>query len=83
MSERKLSTPEQVERRAYELYLERGGIDGGDLTDWLSAERELTELPEPSNSSAPKARAAAASLQAASPMAGGVAQEVPVGIVKQ
>jgi Protein of unknown function (DUF2934) len=44
MSERKLSTPEQIERRADELYLERGGKDGGDLADWLAAERELTEF---------------------------------------
>ncbi len=61
MSERKLSGPEQIAQRAYELYLERGGEDGDDLADWLAAERELTELPERSNSGAPKARAAAAS----------------------
>jgi hypothetical protein len=77
MSERKLSTPEQIERRAYELYLERGGEDGGDLADWLVAERELTELPEPSNSGAPKARAAAASLQATSPKAVGSPRKSP------
>jgi hypothetical protein len=28
-------------RRAYELYLSRGREDGGDLGDWLQAEREL------------------------------------------
>jgi len=39
-----LSTPEQIGRRAHELYLERGGKDGGDLADWLAAERELTEF---------------------------------------
>jgi len=27
--------------RAYELYLERGGSDGGDFDDWLAAEREI------------------------------------------
>jgi hypothetical protein len=32
-----------VERRAFELYLERGCGDGQDLGDWLTAERELTE----------------------------------------
>jgi hypothetical protein len=36
-------TPEQIERRAYELYVQRGGQDGQDLEDWLAAERELTE----------------------------------------
>lgn len=28
--------------RAYELYLARGGGEGLELEDWLSAERELT-----------------------------------------
>lgn len=32
---------EQIRCRAYEIYLERGGQDGGDLDDWLQAEREL------------------------------------------
>jgi Protein of unknown function (DUF2934) len=69
---------EQIERRAYELYLERGGEDGDDLTDWLAAEIELTELREPTNSGVPKARAAAASFQATSPKAGMATHEVPV-----
>jgi hypothetical protein len=34
-------TRELIERRAYEIYLQRGGQDGGDLDDWLIAEREL------------------------------------------
>jgi hypothetical protein len=37
------STPEQEIRcRAYEIYLERGAQPGGDVEDWLQAERELT-----------------------------------------
>jgi hypothetical protein len=78
MSERKFSTPERIEQRAYELYLERGGEDGGDLADWLAAERELTELPKQSNSEAIKARTAAAGLQATPPKVGRAALEVPV-----
>jgi hypothetical protein len=78
MSERILSTPETIEQRAYGLYLERGGEDGDDLADSLTAERELTELPEQSNSSAPKARAAVANLQAMTAKAGRIAEEVPV-----
>jgi hypothetical protein len=35
-------TREQIERRAYELYLARGGADGHDFDDWLRAERELS-----------------------------------------
>lgn len=43
MTERKareLPTME-IERRAYELYLERGSEDGQDVDDWIRAEREL------------------------------------------
>jgi Protein of unknown function (DUF2934) len=32
---------EVIERRAYELYLARGGANGSALEDWLQAEREL------------------------------------------
>jgi hypothetical protein len=34
-------TIEQIQQRAYELYLERGGAEGNDIEDWLQAEREL------------------------------------------
>jgi hypothetical protein len=35
-----------VARRAHEKYLERGSVPGGELEDWLSAERELLlEIP--------------------------------------
>jgi hypothetical protein len=33
---------DRVAMRAYELYLARGGSDGGDFDDWLTAERELS-----------------------------------------
>ena len=32
----------EIRRRAFEIYLERGGEPGRDLEDWLQAERELT-----------------------------------------
>ncbi len=32
---------DDVERRAYERFLERGRADGSDVDDWLEAEREL------------------------------------------
>jgi hypothetical protein len=35
-------TLEQVRLRAYELYLARGGTPGGELYDWIRAERELS-----------------------------------------
>ena len=33
---------DKIAMRAYELYLARGGVDGGDFDDWLAAEREVT-----------------------------------------
>jgi hypothetical protein len=41
-----LPAHEQIERRAYQIYLERGFHDGNALGDWLAAERELTEPSE-------------------------------------
>lgn len=32
---------EEIRRRAYEIYLERGAEPGRELDDWLQAEREL------------------------------------------
>ena len=32
---------QQIQRRAYELYEQRGRTDGYDLDDWLQAEREI------------------------------------------
>lgn len=32
---------EEIERRAYEIYQERGGASGNPEDDWLRAEREL------------------------------------------
>src|SRR4051812_40005905 len=40
-----LPTREQIEQRAYEIYLKRGGEHGSDLTDWLVAEQELMAIP--------------------------------------
>jgi hypothetical protein len=34
---------DKIRRRAYELYVERGGQPGRDIEDWLQAERELTD----------------------------------------
>jgi hypothetical protein len=36
-------TDEQIARRAYELYLNRGQTPGHELEDWLQAKRELSE----------------------------------------
>jgi hypothetical protein len=34
-------TQAEIATRAYEIYLARDGASGGDLADWLQAEREL------------------------------------------
>jgi len=34
-------TPEQIRRRAYEIYMARRGAPGNPEADWLQAEREL------------------------------------------
>jgi Protein of unknown function (DUF2934) len=34
-------TFEQIQQRAYEIFLARGDQPGSDLEDWLQAEREL------------------------------------------
>ncbi len=34
-------TFEQISTRAFEIFLERGGMHGDDLADWFRAEREL------------------------------------------
>jgi hypothetical protein len=36
---------EEIRCRAYEIYLERGQQAGGELDDWLQAERELEGAP--------------------------------------
>jgi hypothetical protein len=37
---------ERIRRRAYELYLERGGAPGDEVEDWLRAERETREAAQ-------------------------------------
>lgn len=34
---------EVIEKRAYEIYLRRGGGDGRELDDWFAAEQELAQ----------------------------------------
>ncbi len=38
---------EDIARRAYELFLERGGTHGYDVEDWIAAEHELTSGAAP------------------------------------
>ncbi len=43
-----LPLEEQIQRRAYELYVERGSESGSDLDDWLQAEEEVRKVHEQS-----------------------------------
>jgi hypothetical protein len=40
---KKVPAREEIELRAYEIYLERGGKEGSAVDDWLAAEKELFE----------------------------------------
>ncbi len=35
---------EQIRRRAYKLYEQRGRVDGHALDDWLQAEAEMSDI---------------------------------------
>lgn len=37
-------TLEEIKERAYEIYVQRGRIDGFDLADWFQAEQELNAV---------------------------------------
>jgi len=41
-----LSLEEQIQRRAYELYVQRGNQSGSALEDWLQAEEEILQAQE-------------------------------------
>jgi hypothetical protein len=40
---RRSPVTEDIELRAYQIYLDRGAADGHDLDDWLQAERQVLE----------------------------------------
>jgi len=44
----------EIRERAFEIHIERGGIHGCDLDDWLQKERELQEKLNKSNDGGPK-----------------------------
>jgi hypothetical protein len=54
-------TLEQIQLRAYEIFLERRGAPGNQIEDWLRAERELAATSQPKArkaSRSPKSEAA-------------------------
>ena len=56
----KVPTREEIELRAYEIYLKRGGKEGDALDDWLAAEKELSASSQ-TDASGPLVKRAAAS----------------------
>lgn len=59
MADNTSTQTEQIRERAYEIYLARGGQEGDEVSDWLAAERELTESNQPQGK---KGRAATVSM---------------------
>lgn len=62
---KKSPTWEEIQVRAYEIYLERGGTDGSDIEDWFRAEREFqqsitSKSRESSNAATPSVTSPAA-----------------------
>jgi hypothetical protein len=45
MMERQEVLREGIARRAYEIYAQRGGENGKDVEDWLTAEKEISGKP--------------------------------------
>ena len=43
-AEARAELEEQIRRRAYELYEQRGRVDGYGLDDWLQAEAEVLDI---------------------------------------
>jgi hypothetical protein len=54
MSDSNIPTHEQITRRAYEIFIERGRPEGQDLDHWLEAEKQLRATGQ-SKSTAPTA----------------------------
>jgi hypothetical protein len=45
MVERQEGLKDGIARRAYEIYVQRGGQNGTDVEDWLKAEKEISGKP--------------------------------------
>ena len=43
MAERQEVLKDEIARRAYGIYVQRGGENGRDVEDWIRAEKELSD----------------------------------------
>jgi hypothetical protein len=59
-TKKKLSTHEQIELRAYEIYLQRNGAPGDPLADWVRAEHEVMAAAKPKRATSKKTAVAVA-----------------------
>ena len=50
-------TEEEIRLRAYQIYIDRGKMDGHHLADWLQAENELATLQDEDAGNLPTAAA--------------------------
>jgi hypothetical protein len=48
------SLRKKIEERAYQLFLQRNGVDGYHIEDWLAAEQEIVGVSTQPVSSSPK-----------------------------
>jgi len=61
MSDSNTPTHEQITRRAYEIFIERGRPDGCDLEHWLEAEKQLRTAGQNKSTTAVTATSSATS----------------------
>lgn len=66
-----LPTDEQIEQRAYELFLARGATHGHDVEDWLRAQAELHEAADGTGGASGR-RATHRKIASSSPLTGNV-----------
>jgi hypothetical protein len=71
-------TREQIETRAYQIYVERGYVDGDDVSNWLEAEAELTQGAAPSVEAPSKYEPVITDSRIEGPVAGGVRSRATV-----
>ena len=71
-------THEQIEARAYELYVERGSVDGDEVSHWLEAEAELTQQAAQSADAPSKHEPVITDSRIEAPTAGGLRSRATV-----
>jgi hypothetical protein len=71
-------THQQIEARAYEIYVERGYVDGNEVSHWLEAEAELTQQAAPTAEVASKDEPVVTDSKIEAPLPAGVRSRATV-----